>query len=121
MGVIENALLRQRSYLTAKNYTDFWDLRTSTLDVSEEFVLANDFGFGKFCNGGSTNSALTWIAVNDLPIEFEQNYPYSEQNCDQDKNQDCSSYYTEWKRKKDQSQTESFLPKNGATPLYPKF
>jgi len=81
-ATMENLLLRQRPYLAReKQYTDFWNLHTETLDLSEEFLMANDY-YNNFCYGGLEQFAFKWLQWYNLPFEFEQNYPYQEANCD---------------------------------------
>lgn len=51
-----------------------------TLDLSETYILVNDFGFSNYCKGGSSATAVDWIYSHDLGTELEQNFPYSEDN-----------------------------------------
>ena len=68
----------------------FWRQFTNeTLDLSEQFVMANDFGYGHFCEYGNPIRAATWISdearTGDRSktqppantFELEKNFPYN--------------------------------------------
>ena len=70
---MENSILRD-----SKSNNAFWQNFTQqTLNVSEQFILSNAFGFNEYCLGGDFTTAMDAIMQNFTTVETAQDYPYA--------------------------------------------
>ena len=54
-----------------------WKKTNETLDVAEQYIAGNNFGFSQFCDGGDVGSAMQWLVETGDHLEPEINYPYT--------------------------------------------
>ncbi|KAH0569473.1 Cathepsin L [Spironucleus salmonicida] len=77
IALLENSILRDQKKLTQTTFKK----NALTLDLSEQFVLSNTYGFSKYCEGGDTVSALNFQIENPKiwkTVETTANYPYNQ-------------------------------------------
>lgn len=57
----------------------FWAAQAAdydTMDLSEQYLLSNTFGFSHYCSGGDFTTALNYFAEHNQTVELESNFPY---------------------------------------------
>ena len=82
----EVLILRRNDDLGSDTFWKQFD--NKTLDLSEQLVMSNDFGYGHYCDYGNPIRAATWISDEERTLdlstkldpantfELESNFPY---------------------------------------------
>ena len=78
VAVLETCVLRDQGDISQN--IPAWRFSNTTLNISEQFVISNDFGsVDRYCNGGNPLMAWVWLSGKNITIETAADYPYSYQ------------------------------------------